>query len=216
MGALMDNNSADTVRLIERARAGDAQALSEIFTRHRGRLRRMVEMRLDWRLQARLDASDVIQDAYLDVMARLDDYLRDPRLPLFLWLRLVVGERLLRLHRHHLGTQQRDAGREVTLFQGMLPAASSAALAAQLLGRHTSPSQAAVRAERILRLQEALNTLDPLDREILSLRNFEELTAAEAAQVLGIEESAAAKRYIRALKRLKDILANMPGGLESV
>ena len=90
------------------------------------------------------------------------------------------------------------------------------ALAAQLLGRHTSPTQAVVRAERILRLQEALNTLDPLDREILSLRHFEELTAAEAAQVLGIEESAAAKRYFRALKRLKQILADMPGGQEAL
>src|SRR5437773_1420608 len=92
------------------------------------------------------------------------------------------------------------------------PAASSAALAAQLLGKHTSPTQAAVRAERMLRLQDALNTLDPIDREILSLRHFEELTRSEAAQALGIEEAAAAKRYVRALKRLKDTLAGMPGG----
>ena len=135
-----------------------------------------------------------------------------PKLPLFLWLRLIVGERLMKLHRHHLGTQMRDAGREVSLYRGALPAASSAALAAQLLGRHTSPTQAALRAERILRLQDALNTLDPIDREILSLRHFEELTAAETARVLGIEESAAAKRYFRALKRLKEILIAMPGG----
>jgi RNA polymerase sigma-70 factor (ECF subfamily) len=148
------------------------------------------------------------------VAERLDEYLSDPKLPLFLWLRLVVGERLLKLHRHHLGTLLRDAGREVSLFRGALPAASSAALAAQLLGKHTSPTQAVVRAERILRLQEALNTLDPVDREILSLRHFEELTAAEAAGVLGIAESAAAKRYFRALKRLKEILAAMPGGQE--
>jgi RNA polymerase sigma-70 factor (ECF subfamily) len=126
----------------------------------------------------------------------------------------VVGERLLKLHRHHLGTQMRDAGREISLFQGALPAASSAALAAQLLGKHTSPTQAVVRAERILRLQEALNNLDPLDREILSLRHFEELTAAEAARVLGIEEGAAAKRYFRALKRLKEVLATMTGAHE--
>jgi RNA polymerase sigma-70 factor (ECF subfamily) len=214
MGPLSDHNSADTVLLIERARSGDTEAVNQIFTRHRQRLRRMVEMRLDHRLQARLDASDVIQDAYVDVAGRLEEYLRDPKLPLFLWLRLVVGERLQKLHRHHLGAKMRDAGREVSLYRGALPAASSAALAAQLLGKHTSPTQAAVRAERILRLQEALNALDPLDREILSLRHFEELTAAEAGQVLGIEEAAAAKRYIRALKRLKEILAQMPGGLE--
>ena len=174
----------------------------------------MVEIRLDARLQGRLDASDVVQEAFVEVAERLEDYIRDPKLPFFLWLRLVVGERLVRLHRHHLGTQMRDAGREVSLYPGALPAASSAALAAQLLGRHTSPTQAVVRAERILRVQEALNALDPVDREILSLRHFEELTAAEAARVLGIEESAAAKRYFRALKRLKDVLAILPGGQE--
>jgi len=214
MVTLMDNNSAESVGLIERARAGDRAALNALLARHRDRLRRMVEIRLDTRLQARLDASDVVQDAYVDVAGRLDEYLRDPKLPLFLWLRLVVGERLLRLHRYHLGAQMRDAGREVALFRGALPAASSAALAAQLLGRFTSPTQAVVRAERILRVQEALNTLDPIDREVLSLRHFEELTAAEAAQVLGIAESAAAKRYFRALKRLKEVLAAMPGGPE--
>ncbi len=131
-------------------------------------------------------------------------------------LRVIVGERLLKLHRYHLGTEMREAGLEVSIYRGALPAASSAALAAQLLGRHTSPTQAAVRAQRILRLQEALNTLAPMDLEVLSLRHFEELTAAETARVLGIEESAAAKRYFRALKRLKEILAAMPGGQEGI
>jgi RNA polymerase sigma-70 factor (ECF subfamily) len=127
-------------------------------------------------------------------------------------LRLVVGERILKAHRHHLGTQARDASREVSLYRGALPAASSAAIAAQLLGKHTSPTQAAVRAERLLRVQDALNTLDPIDREIIALRNFEELSRREAAQTLGIEEAAAAKRYIRAIKRLKDALVALPGG----
>jgi RNA polymerase sigma-70 factor (ECF subfamily) len=212
----MENNSAETVRLLERARAGDPDALAEIFARHRDRLRRMVELRLDRRLQARLDPSDVIQDAYLEVAQRLETYLQEPNLPLFLWLRLVVGEQLINLHRHHLGTQMRDAGVEVSLYRGALPEASSAALAAQLLGKHTSPTQAAIRAERLLRIQEALNSLDPLDREIISLRHFEQLSRAESAQALGIEESAASKRYIRALKRLKSILADMPGGLEGL
>jgi RNA polymerase sigma-70 factor (ECF subfamily) len=212
----MDQNSAETARLIGQARAGDPAALNELFARHRERLRRMVEMRLDRRLQGRVDASDVIQESFLDAARKLDDYLHEPKLPLFLWLRLVVGERLLKVHRQHLGAQMRDAGREVSLYREALPAASSAALAAHLLGRHTSPTQAAVRAERLLRLQEALNALDPIDREILSLRHFEELTRAEAAQALGIEEAAAAKRYVRALKRLKDTLAGMPGGLEGL
>src|SRR5438132_498694 len=216
MGTAMGSNSAATTRLLEQARAGDERALNEDFARHRARLRRRAELRLGGRLQARIDASDVIQEAYVDVVGRLLEYLRDPKYPLFLWLRLIVGERLLKVHRHHLGTQMRDAGLEVSIYRGALPEASSAALAAQLLGKHTSPTQAAVRAERMLRLQEALNTLDPIDREVLSLRHFEAMSLAETALSLGIEESAAAKRYIRALKRLKAILANMPGGLDSV
>jgi RNA polymerase sigma-70 factor (ECF subfamily) len=197
----MESNSGDTGRLLDLARGGDEAALNEVFARHRGRLRRMVELRLDRRLQARNDASDVIQEAYVDVVRRLDEYLREPSYPLFLWLRLIVGERLMKLHRHHLGTQMRDVGLEVSIYRGALPAASSAALAAQLLGKHTSPTEAAVRAERMMRLQDALNTLDPVDREVSSLRHFEEMTLAETALSLGIEESAAAKRYIRALKR---------------
>jgi len=215
MGTLMDNNSADTARLLELARAGNQAALNGLFDRHRTRLRRMVELRLDRRLQSRIDASDVIQEAYVDAVRRLEEYLRQPGYPLFLWLRLLVGERLLKLHRHHLGTRMRDVGLEVSIYQGALPAASSAALAAQLLGKHTSPTQAAVRAERMIRLQEALNTLDPLDREVLALRHFEEMTLAETARSLEIEEAAAAKRYIRALRRLKAILASMPGGFDS-
>jgi RNA polymerase sigma-70 factor (ECF subfamily) len=202
--------------LIARARAGDRSALNDIFSRYRERLHRMVQMRLDWRLQARVDASDIIQDAFLDVAERLDRYLQNPKLPLFLWLRLVVGEQLINLHRHHLGTQMRDPRREVALYLGALPEASSAALAAQLLGKQTSPSQAALRAERMLRVHEALNRLDPLDREIISLRDFEQLSRAEAAQVLGIAEAAAAKRHVRALARLKQALADLPGGLEGL
>jgi RNA polymerase sigma-70 factor (ECF subfamily) len=216
MAALKKHGANDTDQMIARARAGDVAALNEIFARNRDRLHRMVQIRLDWRLQGRIDASDVIQDACLEASRRLEDYLRAPTMPLFLWLRFLVGERLMFLHRHHLGTKMRDARREVSLYQQALPEASSAALAAQLLGQHTSPSEAAMRAEQLLRVQEAVNRLDPLDREIISLRHFEHLSRAEAAQVLGIEEAAAAKRYIRALKRLKDSLADLPGGLEGL
>ena len=212
----MDNNSAETARLLEQARAGDQAAWNEILARHRAATAAHGRAAPRPPVTARIDASDVVQEAYVDAITRLDEYLREPNYPLFLWLRLIVGERLLKLHRHHLGTQMRDAGLEVSIYRGALPAASSAALAAQLLGKHTSPTQAAVRAERMMRLQEALNTLEPIDREVLSLRHFEEMTLAETALALGIEESAAAKRYIRALKRLKAILATMPGGLDNV
>jgi RNA polymerase sigma-70 factor (ECF subfamily) len=216
MRPLQDNNSAATVELLERARAGHPGAVEAIFDRHRQRLQRLLDMRLDRRLQGRIEASAILHDACSDVASRLDEYLRDPRVPLFLWLRQVVGEHLLKLHHQHLGTPMRDAAREVSLYRGALPGVSSAALAAQLLGKQTALTQAVVRAERILRLQEAINTLDPLDREILSLRHFEELTSAEAALVLEIEEAAAARRYVQALKRLRKILASMPGGAEGL
>jgi RNA polymerase sigma-70 factor (ECF subfamily) len=182
-----------------------------LLERHRPRLRRMIALRLDQRLQGRIDASDVIQEAYLEASTRLEDYLRRPEMPFFLWLRFLTGQKLMELHRHHLGTRMRDVGREVSLYRGSLPATSSAALAAQLLGHDTRPSEAAIRAERKIRLQEALNSMDPLDREILALRHFEQLNNAETAQLLGLQESAASKRYIRALKKLKSILSGLPG-----
>jgi RNA polymerase sigma-70 factor (ECF subfamily) len=209
-------NSGETDQLLRRAAQGDHQGWGALLERHRKRLRRMVALRLDQRLQGRLDASDVIQEAYLDASARLPEYLRQPSMPFFLWLRFLTGQKLLELHRRHLGAQMRDAGREVSLYRGSLPAATSAALAAQLLGHDTRPSEAAIRAERKIRLQEALNSMDPLDREVLALRHFEHLNNSEAAQVLGLQEAAASKRYIRALKKLKEILAGMPGGVEEV
>jgi RNA polymerase sigma-70 factor (ECF subfamily) len=206
----------ECARLIERVRAGDRLAATELLSRNRERLRKMIELRLDARLQGRLDTSDVLQDALLDVASRLDDYVKEPKVPFFLWMRLVAGERLSWLHRHHLGVKMRDAGREVSLQRAAVPAASSFALASMLLGAHTSPTHAAVRAERRIRVQEALNSLDPIDREVLALRHFEQLTPAEAAMVLGLKPDAASKRYIRALKRIKDLLAGMPGGLEAL
>jgi RNA polymerase sigma-70 factor (ECF subfamily) len=197
-------------------RAGGHPALAALFDRCRDRLVRMVALRMDPRLRSRLDIGDVLQEAYLEVARDLDAYLADPKLPPYLWLRLRVGRRLTILHRQHLGTRMRDAGREVSLYQGALPEASSAALASMLLGRLTSPTQAAQRAERILRVQDALNALDPIDREVLALRHFEQLGRSETAAVLGISQDACAKRYFRALKRMKDLLAAMPGGAEEL
>jgi RNA polymerase sigma-70 factor (ECF subfamily) len=135
-------------------------------------------------------------------------------MPFFLWLRFLVGQGLQELHRRHLGAQARDAGREVSLYRGAMPETTTAALAAQLMGKMTSPSQAAVRAERKIRLQEALNSMDPIDREVLVLRHYEQLSNGETAQVLGLDKSAASKRYARALVKLKEILSQMRGGLQ--
>ena len=197
--------------LLERARGGDCAALAELFQRHRDRLEQMVRLRLDRRLQSRLDPADVVQEAYLDVARRFPEYAADPALPFFLWVRLLTGQRLTDLHRRHLGAKMRNAGLEVSIHGGHFPRASSASLAELLLGRLTTPSRAAVRAETQLRVQEALNGMDATDREVLVLRHFEMLSNEETAQVLGLKPSAASNRHIRALKRLKEILAQVPG-----
>jgi RNA polymerase sigma-70 factor, ECF subfamily len=213
MGKAMSEQLNDTDDLLQRAAEGDQGSWSALLARHEQRLRRLVAFRMDQRLQGRVDPSDVMQEACLEAWVHLQDYLRDPKVPFFLWLRGIAGNKLRELHRHHLGTQMRDAGREISIYRGTLPEATSAALAAQLLGRLTLPSQAAMRAEIKVRLQEVLNQMDPLDREVLALRHFEFLSPRETAEVLGIKEKAAAMRYVRALRRLKEILTALPGGL---
>ncbi len=197
--------------LVARAAAGDRAAIVELLERYRGRLRRMVAMRLDPRLRGRVDASDVIQEGYLEAMKRLEEFISDPSVPFYIWLRFLVGQKVQEQHRRHLGSSGRDVGREVSLYRGAMPGVRTGALAARLLGNLTSPSQAAVRAERKIRLQEALNRMDPLDREILVLRHYEQMTNGSAAAALGLNESATSKRYTRALERLKEILAALPG-----
>jgi RNA polymerase sigma-70 factor, ECF subfamily len=202
----------ETDELLPRAAAGDTVALAALFARHRKRLRQMVHLRLDRRLQGRVDPSDVLQEAYLDLAEKVTEYVRRrPELPVYLWLRLVVGERMQRIHRRHLGAAMRDAGREVSLHRGALPQASTASLAAQLLGRFTTASEALVRAEVRLQVQEALNQMEPIDREVIALRHFEELSNSEVAQVLGITPQAASNRHLRALARLQAILKDVPG-----
>jgi RNA polymerase sigma-70 factor (ECF subfamily) len=197
--------------LLRRAAAGDADALAALFLRCRDRLKRMVQLRLDRRLSGRVDPSDVLQEAYLEVHKRFGDYVRTAGPPFFLWLRLVTGQKLTDFHRRHLGAQMRDAAQEVSLYRGALPQASSASLAAGLLGKLTTASRAAVRAEHKLLVQEALNSMDPLDREVLVLRHFEHLSNDEAALVLGVKKATASQRYVRALKRLKEVLSAIPG-----
>ena len=210
----MADASSETVRLLRLAAEGDRASLGVLLMEHKPRLRRMIALRLDLRLRGRIDPSDVIQEAFIEATDRLGEYLDRPEVPFFLWLRFLTSQKLVTLHRHHLGTQIRDARREVSLYRGAMPEASSAALAAQLLGAEVRPSEAAVRAETRIRLQEALNGLDPIDREVLALRHFERLSRQEAARELGISEAATSKRYVRALGRLKEALANLPGGVK--
>src|SRR5262245_48080657 len=208
MGRLVTHEPDQCSALLRKAADGDQAACNDLFARYHDRLRRTVRLRLNRRLQGRVDSSDILQEAYFEAARQLPQYLRDPPLPFFLWLRHILGRKLIDVHRRHLGAKMRDAAHEVSLHRGGLPEASSVSLAAHLLGRLTSPSQAAVKAELRLRVQDALNLMDPLDREILALRHFEQLKNVEVAQVLSMDASTTSTRYLRALKHLK---GNLPG-----
>jgi RNA polymerase sigma-70 factor (ECF subfamily) len=198
-------------RLIEEAAGGDPSALAIVFEQYRHRLKKMVWLRLDRRLQGRIDPSDVVQEAFLDLANELPAYAEKRSIPLFLWMRLVTGQRLMRLHRKHLNAEMRDANREVSIYDDRMPLANSDSMASKLLDDDTSASGAAIRSEVQQQLRGALNDMDPIDREIIALRHFEQLENVEAAAVLGLSVSAASKRHVRALKRLQEILSVIPG-----
>ena len=207
----MEDRPNELADLMARVAGDDPAAVGELFYFHRERLRQFIRLRLDHRLQGRLDASDVLQEAFLEYAKALPEYVKQPDAPFYLWLRCITGRKLHALHRQHLGTRMRDMRREVALYRGGLPEASSVALAAQLLGKFTAPSQALQRAELQFQIQQALNEMEPLDREVLALRHYEQLNNQETAHVLEISEAAASIRFIRALRRLKDQLKQVPG-----
>jgi RNA polymerase sigma-70 factor (ECF subfamily) len=211
----MPGDRSETEGLLARAAAGDSAAWGALLSTHQQRLARMVSFRMDPRLRGRLDADDVVQEAFVEASEHRGEYFRTASASLFLWLRGVVIHKLLELHRHHLGTRMRDAKRDRPVDAAPRTGShdTSAALCAQLTAGLTRPSVAAARGEVKARLTNALNQMDPTDREVLALRHFEQLSNPEAAQLLGIQERAAAKRYLRALQRLKEILSQMPGGL---
>lgn len=205
------SDESETRRLVRLAADGDQQAWSLLLARHRNRLSRMVAIRMDRRLQGRIDPSDVIQEACVVAAKQISAYAANPTMPFYLWLRWITGQRLIDQHRRHLGAKARGADREISHFRGEFPETTSADLAAQFLGNLSSPSQNAIRVEQTIQLQEALISLDPLDREILALRHFEQLSNGEAAAVLDVDKSAASKRYARALMRLRDVLLPQMG-----
>jgi RNA polymerase sigma-70 factor (ECF subfamily) len=188
--------------------------LAEEFVRHRSRLWRMVQFRLDPVVASRIDADDVLQDAWISALQRIVHFIENESLSMFVWLRLIVGQTIVDLHRHHLGAEMRDAYREVAIRDDALSRSTALSMAARLLDRLASPSQVAMRHELSRQLETAIEGMDPIDREILALRHFEELTNSEVAEVLGIEQKAASIRYVRAVKRLKAILEKLPGGDE--
>jgi RNA polymerase sigma-70 factor (ECF subfamily) len=208
-GAFTEDSPEESA-LLCRAAAGEEEALRALFACHRDRLKRMVRLRLSRRLAGRLDASDVLQESFLGVARGLEEYVQNRTLPFFLWLRHMTVLKLTEVHRRHLGTQRRAADREVSLHRVGRTPDESVALEAQLPGTLTTPSQAAIRAETRLLVQEALNGMDPIDREVIALKHFEQLSTVEMAAALGLSKGGASKRYIRAIKRLREILPDIP------
>ena len=208
---MSESQDQDIEQLLGRAAEGDQEASTALFGRFHQRLIKMVRLRMDRRLKGRVDAEDIVQEAYLDASKRLASYAAQPAMSVFLWLRFLAAQKLIDAQRHHLGVDKRNAELEVSLYRGPMPEATSASLAAHLLGRLTSPSLAAIRAETQLKVQDVLNAMDPIDREVLVLRHFEHLSNGEVAELLTLSKSAASKRYIVAIKRLRATLANVPG-----
>jgi RNA polymerase sigma-70 factor, ECF subfamily len=206
----MDANKIELRELLFRA-ADDPAAMGQLFELHCERLRRMIRVRIDHRLQGRLDPSDVLQEVFLEFARALPAYTKSPEAPFYLWLRCIAGRKLRALHRRHLGTNKRDAGREISIHQGGFPEASSVLLADQLVGKLTTASQAFRRAEARATIQQALDEMDALDREVIALRHFEQLSNKETALVLDLSEAAASIRYMRALRRLKTQLKPLSG-----
>lgn len=199
--------SADqAAELLDRLRSGDSAAVGALFELFRERLWRMLFVRVDPRLSSRVSLDDILQETFLDVAQRIHEYLADPAVPIYVWLRFLAIQRMQMLYRVHVEAQMRAVGAEVPLPRGGTTFASAESMAGQLLGHLTSPSQAAIRRELQDRLRAALEEMEPLDREVLALRHFEELGNNEVAEVLGISKDAASKRHMRALKRLKEIL----------
>lgn len=203
------NHSREPSDRVARVRAGETAALAEAFGTYRLRLLTTIRFRLDARLAGRLDPEDVLQEAFLSASQRHSHVEGNGELALFLWLRLIVLQTLADVHRRHLGAQKRDAGREFGLPAARGGTSTSMSLATHLAASITSPSMALYRLELAERLRDALNQMDETDREILALRHFEELANQEVAEVLGIQQKAASIRYVRALRRLKEIMDGM-------
>ena len=202
----MDPNQSlpEQPELLAQLRANREECFAEFFQQAKIRLQRIVHFRLDYRLRGRVSDSDVIQETYVRAAQRLDRYLKNPEVPFFVWLRTELNQKLIEVHRMHVSAGKRDVRKEQMIHRANT-GQTSIALAAHLVGKMTSASQLLERAEQIETLQLALEEMNEIDREVIALRHFEELSNVETAEILGIETSAASKRYLRALKRMREI-----------
>ena len=202
-------NSPDTQQLLDRAKQGEAGAVERLLEVHREPLRRMIGLRLDPALAARVDASDIVQDVLLEAHRRLQDYLRKPAMPFHLWLRHIARDHIIDAHRHERLAQRRSVDREQPLHAAR-PNESSFEWAAQLFDQEPTPASAAMKQEMERRVQEAIGKLGEDDREIILMRYVEQLPNQDVAQALGLTEAAASMRCLRAVRRLQALLLS-PG-----
>jgi RNA polymerase sigma-70 factor, ECF subfamily len=205
---LMWPDAEKTQDLLADAKGGDPEAVNRLMDRHRDSLRRMVQLRLDQRIQRRIDVSDIVQDVLVEANRRLQDYLDQPGMPYHLWLRQIAQDRIIDAHRRHRASAKRSVDRERPLA---IPAAgdhSTMELAAQLAGRDLTPAAAATQAEMARLVEAAIAKLPDQDCEIIIMRHYEQLSNQEIAQALGLTEPAASMRYLRAIRRLKELMVN--------
>jgi RNA polymerase sigma-70 factor (ECF subfamily) len=203
----MGPDTPETQELLNRVRRGEAGAVDPLLAAHREPLRRMVDLRLDPAIARRVDASDIVQEVLLEASRRLADYLRSPAMPFHLWLRHIARDHMIDAHRRHRQAQRRSLDREQPIVPAAFADRSSLELAAQFLDPEATPASAAIHNELERRLQDALTSLDEDDREIILMRHVEQLSNQDVAAVLGLTEAAASMRYLRALRRLRAVLA---------
>ena len=209
----MESNAEPSPDLLQNAALGEPAALNDLLDAFRDPLRRMVRARMDRRMSSRVDASDVVQDVLIEATRRLPDYVRGPAMPFRLWLRQIAQDRMIDLHRRHRA-QRRDVTREQSTGKAGLNDASSLDLAAQLVDGELTPAAHAIRAELQQRFYAALDLLRDDDREIVLMRHVEQLGNGEVAEALGLSPAAAGMRYLRALRRLREVLGERPSQVE--
>lgn len=197
-----------TNELLEAARQGDREAINRLLERHRAALRRLVQMRLDPKIQRRVDVSDVVQDTLLDANRRLAEYLANPAMPFHLWLRNIARDRIIDSHRRHRVSGKRSVDREQRLAVPAANDRSTMELAAQICDRERTPAAEATMRELARRFHDALEQLDDSDREVLVMRHFEQISNQEVSQALGLSQPAASMRYLRAMRRLRELLGD--------
>jgi RNA polymerase sigma-70 factor, ECF subfamily len=201
-------DSQDTLTLLDSAREGDGTAIERLLARHRTALRRMVQLRMDPVLGRRVDASDIAQEVLVEAHRRLKQYLKNPALPFHLWLRQMAKDRLIDAHRRHRTAARRSLDREQPLDVRLPRDQSTRNLTMQLCDNQLTPAAAATWRELKQRFEQACRELEPADQEIVVMRHFEQLSNAEAALALGLSSQAASMRYLRAMRRLRELLSN--------